>query len=322
MIKKQSDINEIILILQDLYGKKNWKPDISPLDILIKTILSQNTSDLNSFRAFDNLKLKFPEWDAVLNSSLENIEDAIRIGGLAKIKSKRIKEILKIIKEKTGDLNINFLKNWEVDEAKKWLLSLKGVGEKTAACTLIFGFNMPIFPVDTHILRVSKRLGLINDITLEKAHQELKKIFPPHYYYEVHLNLIEHGRQICRSNNPKCLECKLSNYCNYFNKNLILKTIGNKQDNIDHDKLSKLISAKIDLDQLLIELENENLIKRNIGGKKDNLTITELGIAFTNINKRNKQEIIKNLLKIGYKKKELIKLFNISKKQIDKIKFD
>ncbi|MHA1252537.1 MAG: endonuclease III domain-containing protein [Candidatus Helarchaeota archaeon] len=194
---KKNKIHEILLRLRECYGKKQWKYYSDPLDILIKTLLSQNTSDTNSFRAFDNLKEKFPNWEDCYNAPIQEIEKAIKIGGLARVKSQRIKDILERVKQETnGKFNLKFLEELDVEDAKKWLLSLKGVGEKTAACTLIFGFNKPIFPVDTHILRISKRIGLIGDISLEKAHNELKKIIPPEYYYELHLNLIAHGRQI------------------------------------------------------------------------------------------------------------------------------
>ncbi|MHA1270168.1 MAG: endonuclease III domain-containing protein [Candidatus Helarchaeota archaeon] len=308
---------EILSILREKYGEKKWKSEISPLDILIKTILSQNTSDINSFRAFDSLKVKFPDWEKCYNAPVEEIEDTIKIGGLANVKSKNIKNVLEIINSKSnGEFNLDFLKEMDVDSANKWLKSLKGVGEKTAACTLIFGFNMPIFPVDTHILRVSKRLGLIADISLKKAHEIMKKIIPEDQYYESHLNLIAHGRKVCHSRNPKCNLCGLIDYCEYYNRRLVLKILMDNKNGIELNSIRENISNKLSFEHLINSLIKDNLIIRK---NNELLTITELGIAYIKINNKNRNDILKNLIKDGYDKDLVIKLFKISKKESNRI---
>jgi endonuclease-3 len=277
--------------------------------------LSQNTSDINSFRAFDNLKLKCPNWEKCLQTPIEEIEEAIRMGGLSKTKSKRIKNILEKIKEEKGNLDISFLNEMTVDKARKWLISLKGVGEKTAAVTLLFAFNKPIFPVDTHVLRVTKRLGLIGDISLNKAHHVLKKLISPEDYYESHLNLIEHGRTICHAQNPECNKCKLSEYCEYFHKKSILQALYDKERQLKINDLTSIVSEWMELDKILNKLEEKQIIY--IEDKKIN--ITELGSIYVQKNKKIDDKLLRNLLKKDFSEDNLSKVLKIPKKRLNEL---
>lgn len=315
MKKINEKIQNIIDKLRSIYGKKEWKQKNPPLDTLIKTILSQNTSDINSFRAFDSLKLTCPDWEKCLQTPIEEIEEAIRMGGLAKTKSKRIKNILEKIKEEKGNLAINFLKDMPVDKARKWLISLKGVGEKTAAVTLLFAFNKPIFPVDTHVLRVTKRLGLIGDISLNKAHHELKRLMSNEDYYESHLNLIAHGRTICHAQNPQCEKCKIQEYCEYFNKRSILQAIYDKGKQLPINDLTNKVSEWMELDKILNNLKE----KQTIEIKNNTLKITELGILNVQKNKNIDNNLLKNLLKKGFSEDNLSKILKIPKKKLNEL---
>ena len=182
--------------------------------MLIETILSQNTSDTNSGRAFDSLRSAFPTWEAVSKAPVEHIADSIRVGGLHQIKAKRIKQVLGEIRQKRGRLELDFLDKLPLDEARDWLRQLPGVGDKTANCVLLFAFCKPALPVDTHIFRVSKRLGLIDSrSSVEKAHKILESIVPPGKVYQFHVLMIEHGRRVCKAQRPLCAECVLGDIC-------------------------------------------------------------------------------------------------------------
>ncbi|MGE5485535.1 MAG: endonuclease III domain-containing protein [Ignavibacteriales bacterium] len=186
-----------------------------PLDVLILTILSQATSDRNSGRAFRRLKDTFPTWEDVMEASEPDIEDAIREGGLAKQKAARIKAILRRIHRETGSVSLDFLKERPTGEVMEYLTSFAGVGPKTAACVALFALARPAFPVDTHVLRVSRRLGLVSERdTAEKAQESLQKKIPPGMTMDLHLGLIEHGRRTCRPGNPRCSLCSLRRFCN------------------------------------------------------------------------------------------------------------
>ena len=207
-------ITEIIDLLAEEYGSITWRSRTDPLSELILTILSQNTSDRNSRRAFESLLTKFGSWDAVAEGSVEDIADAIKLGGLAQVKAPRIKRILQQIQEQRGSLDLKFLKKMPVAEAKEWLRSLPGVGPKTAACVLLFSLGRPVLPVDTHILRVAKRLGLIgSSVTAEKAHEVLGEMVPAKHVYQFHIHMIEHGRRVCKAQRPRCRECVLLKVC-------------------------------------------------------------------------------------------------------------
>lgn len=184
---------------------------------LVSTILSQNTNDRLRDLAYDRLRQRFPTWEKVRDAPLKEIVAAVRPAGLAQQKGPRIKRALEHITREQGKLRLAFLRHFSVDEARAWLTSISGVGPKTAAIVLLFALGKPAFPVDTHIHRVAKRLGLIGPgVTREKAHQILEELVPPDRYYSFHLLLIEHGRRVCRAPRPRCPECVLKDLCPYY----------------------------------------------------------------------------------------------------------
>ncbi len=203
--------------LREMYGVPEWRPHLSPLDELVSTILSQNTSDTNRDRAFEALKARFPTWEAVRDAPLDAIIETIRPAGLANQKGPRIQEVLWRITEERGELSIDFLADLPLAEAKAWLTGLNGVGPKTAAIILLFAFGRPAFPVDTHVHRLSRRIGLIGpQVSAEKAHDLMEQIVPPEEYLDFHLLLIGHGREVCHAHHPRCEICPLQEYCDYY----------------------------------------------------------------------------------------------------------
>jgi endonuclease-3 len=209
----------IIGNLRTVYGAQKPERGLDPLDVLIETILSQSTTNANSNRAFESLKRRFPNWETARRARVSSIETAIRSGGLARQKSVRIKQLLNEIHARRGSLDLAFLKSAPLEKAKQFLASFKGVGPKTVACTLLFACNRAVFPIDTHIFRIARRLGLIPEkCSDEQAHILMGKMIPPKRYYEVHINMIRHGRKVCRPRDPLCEECCLLDYCEYYRK--------------------------------------------------------------------------------------------------------
>ncbi|HXG65617.1 MAG TPA: endonuclease III [Blastocatellia bacterium] len=207
----------IIQNLKFVYGVPINEHGGDPLDVLIETILSQSTTNVNSRRAFESLKRRFPTWEQARRARASSIEAAIRSGGLARQKSIRIKNLLNEIYEQSGSLDLSFLCTAPLAEAVDFLASFKGVGPKTVACTLLFACNRPIFPIDTHIFRIARRLNLIPEkCSDEEAHRIMAELLPPDRYYEVHVNLIRHGRKVCRPAAPLCEQCCLLDYCGYY----------------------------------------------------------------------------------------------------------
>ena len=210
---------KIFQLLRDVYGQPEWRQHLPPVDELVSTILSQSTSDSNRDRGFNALKERFPDWESVMMAPVEEVTDTIRPAGLANKKAPRIQAALKRIEEDRGELELDFLADIPLDEALAWLTSMNGVGRKTASIVMLFSFDRPAFPVDTHVHRVTGRLGLIGPkVTADKAHQILENMGRPDTYYSMHLNLIQHGRQICSARNPKCDNCPLSGECDYFKR--------------------------------------------------------------------------------------------------------
>lgn len=202
--------------LREVYGRKELSRFEDPVRVLLITIISQNTSDRNSRRAFERLEGRYKSWEELLQAPLEEIAETIKEGGLPRVKAMRIKGVLREIKERRGSLDLSFLKDMGLEEGRRWLITLPGVGEKTASCVLLFSFGKPALPVDTHVARVSKRLGLIPEKTPPaKAHLILERIIPEDMIYEFHLNLIEHGRRVCRAKSPMCDICPLREECEY-----------------------------------------------------------------------------------------------------------
>jgi endonuclease III len=196
------------------YGKPVWRIPLSPLDELISTILSQNTNDQNRDRAFQALKSQFLTWEDVRNAETRDVVDAIRPAGLANQKGPRIQKVLNEIHNERGNLDLSFLNGMPRDEVRQWLLKFNGVGPKTAAIVLQFSLDKPAFPVDTHIYRVTGRLGLRPEkMNVEDAHTYLEEAFHPDSYYAVHLNLIRLGRELCHPRKPECSLCPLLVLC-------------------------------------------------------------------------------------------------------------
>ena len=205
---------EVLADLREYHGPPEPRHSDGPLAELILTILSQNTSDLNTERAFACLWSAFGSWDTIVAAPASAIADAIRSGGLAEIKGPRIKAVLEAIQRDRGELSLDFLSQLPVDDARTYLTSLKGVGPKTAACVLLFALGMPAMPVDTHVHRVSKRLGLIGPrVSAEAAHQILEMSIPPDQMYDAHMLVIRHGRVLCKALRPRCDACPLSVSC-------------------------------------------------------------------------------------------------------------
>ncbi len=207
---------EIDRRLAAAYGQLEQPPHLDPVSQLVGTILSQNTNDRNRDLAFNRLRGRLPTWAEVRDADLDLVIDAIRPAGLANQKGPNIQEALRTITRERGELCLDFLADWPVDRAKAWLSSIKGVGPKTAAIVLLFSLDKPAFPVDTHVHRVSTRLGLIGPVSRERAHVDLEKLVPPESYYAFHLNLIRHGRQVCASRKPDCQACILRDQCCYY----------------------------------------------------------------------------------------------------------
>ncbi len=213
----QAKYAEVAARLMTLYGQPTWRQFLPPVDELVSTILSQNTSDTNRDRGFERLKERFANWEAVRDAAPEDVIDAIRPAGLSNQKGPRIQQALRTVSDRQGTLSLDFLETLPIDEAKAWLVSINGVGPKTAAIILLFAFNKPAFPVDTHVHRVSQRLGLIGPKTnAEQAHLEMEAIVPLDRYYEAHLNIIRHGREICHARRPECERCPLTDLCVYY----------------------------------------------------------------------------------------------------------
>jgi len=213
-------MRETLILIDELLKERFSSPQRQveePIDVLIRTILSQNTSDKNSHKAFANLKRRFPSWEALIDAPEEEIEAEIRCGGLSRIKARRIKEVLRKIKSDRGYLSLDFLKDLPLAEAREYLLSLPGVGSKTADCVLLFSFGKPAFPVDTHINRIINRLGIWgNRLSPKRIEELMEENLPPERFLSLHLNLIRLGREICHSRNPNCPICPLKEMCRYY----------------------------------------------------------------------------------------------------------
>lgn len=213
-LKERTRIRQILDLLKEEYGALQWQPNHDPVSVLVQTILSQNTSDTNSRGAFMSLLSSFGSWENVAEADIDEIELTIRHGGLGRVKAVRIKQALREIKRERGRLELDFLGRLSLPEARGWLEQLPGVGLKTASCVLLFALGMPALPVDTHILRVAKRLGLISSRTsLEQAHRSLGELVPQQDVYQFHILLIGHGRRVCRAQRPLCPYCILGEIC-------------------------------------------------------------------------------------------------------------
>jgi endonuclease III len=213
LAKRALKIHERLL---EFYGEPIGRNPLPPIDELVSTILSQNTNDINRDRGFNALRAKFGTWEEVRDAPAQDVIDAIRPAGLANQKGPRIQQVLRSITEERGSLDLSFLEELSVDEARAWLTRFNGVGPKTAAIVLCFSLGKPAFPVDTHIYRVTGRIGLRPErMTVEQAHPHLESLFPPETYYAAHLNIIRLGREICQARRPRCEVCPIVKLCDY-----------------------------------------------------------------------------------------------------------
>lgn len=210
-------LTRIASILHKTYGldhpARRWD---NPLDSLIHTLLSQNTTGANCDRAYANLRRRFRSWEAVWDAPLKEVSAAIRPGGLANIKAVRIKALLEEIWRQQGHFDLSFLRDLSDEEVRAYLRRFKGIGGKMAACVLLFGLGRAAFPVDTHVFRVCRRLGVLDEkSTADKAQASLEPLVRPRECYELHVHLVEHGRQVCKAHRPACDACALARLCAY-----------------------------------------------------------------------------------------------------------
>jgi endonuclease-3 len=215
----RNKIEQIIFLLSEEFPghlPKHSKSD--PLDVLIATMLSQNTTDKTSYIAFQNLKKRYKNWEEVLTSPIKKVRDAIRVCGLTNQKSKSIRTLLKGLKRKYDSMSLDFIKKLSNDEIYQELLKYDGVGIKTVSCVLAFGLGRDVFPVDTHVHRLANRLGLVRTKSPDKTFEQLQKIVPDGKKFLLHTMLIKFGRKICRAKNPLCGKCVLYDLCEFKDK--------------------------------------------------------------------------------------------------------
>jgi len=206
--------SRVVALLEQAYGRPEPSPGRDPLDVLIQAVLSQNTSDSNSERAYAGLRARFPAWEAVLAAPEAELARAIKPGGLARMKAARIREMLRRIRQEQGRLDLSILRGMPSDAVRTYLTEFPGVGAKTAACVLLFALNRPVLPVDTHVHRVSRRLGLIGEATgAERAHVSLQALLREEQVLSFHVDMIAHGRRVCRARSPLCNRCTLGVGC-------------------------------------------------------------------------------------------------------------
>lgn len=226
--KKTELVRDINKGLLERYGEPDDPVEMSGVDYLVETILSQNTNDINRDKAFKNLKETYEDYEQVENADKDELIDVIRVAGLGNTKAGRIQESLRIIREKSGEYSIDFLDDMSVEDAKKWLTAIPGIGPKTAAVILCFHFKKPIIPVDTHVHRICKRLGLIPvKASRTKAHDLLDEIVPDELKYEFHILLITHGRKTCKARNHVDND-KVFERCSYYQN--VVKGNGDSED--------------------------------------------------------------------------------------------
>ena len=209
-----ASVAEIVIRFEAAYGRVEPRAPAPCLDTVVSCILSQHTSDVNSARAYRNLRERFPAWEDVLDAPEEEIAASIRCGGLAAVKARAIREVLQQVRQSEDKLTLERLHALSDEEARAYLIRLPGVGPKTAAIVLCFAMGRPALPVDTHVLRVSRRLGLLPaNTTAEKAHGTLERLVPPELVYRFHVGCVRHGKRTCRARKPSCTRCCLADVC-------------------------------------------------------------------------------------------------------------
>jgi endonuclease-3 len=212
-------VRKVADLLDGCFGRRRRASGTDdPMETLVGTLLSQNTNDRNSYRAWQSLRKRFPTWDDVAASSWRSVATAIKVGGLKNQKARRIKEILKRVKADAGGYSLDFLREKSNKEAMEYLLSMKGVGKKTAACVLVFSLKRDLFPVDTHIHRLCNRLGFVKTKSAEETFDVMEPLVPAGRAYSFHVNLIQFGREVCKAQQPLCGECVLFDECAFPRK--------------------------------------------------------------------------------------------------------
>lgn len=213
---EEKPLKYIVQNLERAYGVPENARSSDPLDMLVQIILSQATSDVNSRRTFAALKKRFPTWDAVLRARESSVAAAIKSGGLSNQKAAVIRGVLRQTKERHGSLSLSFLEAMSKEEAARHLSGFRGIGPKTIACTLLFACRKEVFPLDTHIFRVLRRVGLLPAKCSDaRAHELMNRVVPAGKFYSFHVNLIRHGRTLCRPREPLCERCPIVEYCDY-----------------------------------------------------------------------------------------------------------
>jgi len=224
-VGSRDKMKRVVAHLVRAYGPRPWKCWGKGVSVLVETILSQNTSNANSQAGYRQLRRRFKTWNQVAGAAVEEVERHIRVSGLSRIKAPRIQTILRQIKSERGTIDLQFLNDLDEQPAYEYLMNFSGIGPKTANCVLIFAFGKPVFPVDTHIHRIAKRLALIpQNASAEKAHELLKPMIAPIDRYATHILLIEHGRKVCKAINPRCGECVLLAMCPYGKSRISMTT--------------------------------------------------------------------------------------------------
>jgi len=214
LARKMMRINTL---LEGQYGSKTPRTEKDPLTELIFTMLSQNTSDTNRDRAFASLRRQFPSWKDVASASATRVAKSIEVGGLSRIKASRILKLLRHVEKSCGELSLDFLTNWPDEQIERYLSGLEGVGPKTIACVLVFSLGRNVMPVDTHVRRVSTRLGILPEkLSDYAAHEYFLRFRDQLSLFQLHLNLIGHGRKTCRARKPLCQQCVIRRLCNYY----------------------------------------------------------------------------------------------------------
>ncbi len=218
-VEDREKIKQILAALEARYGRPVHHQHGDVLEELVGTILSQNTSDVNSERAYRSLRQAFPDWSDLARASDDEIAEAIRSAGLSRHKAPAIRAAVVALLDDEYEERVRWLREAPLEEARAWLQSLPGVGPKTAACVLLFALGRPALPIDTHVYRVSQRLGLLPPgISASAAHRYLEPLVPPDDVFRFHLLLIRHGRAVCRARRPTCERCVISHDCDYYNR--------------------------------------------------------------------------------------------------------
>lgn len=210
---------EIERLLEVMYGPRVLRANGDPVSELVGTILSQNTSDVNTARSFAALRSRFATWEDVIEADTGEVSDTIKMGGLNKIKAPRIQAALQSIIDRHGSLDLEFLQEMSVEDAQAWLTAQNGIGPKTAACVLLFSLGKPAMPVDTHVGRVMTRLGVVPDKTSTMTKERILETLigdDSDRMYAVHVETITHGRQLCKAQRPLCEQCQLNHLCTYY----------------------------------------------------------------------------------------------------------